>query len=158
MSSLNLFKDSRMNPSKKFKSIKQRLFDIYKHEISSFTISSKSVLYQYLVDNFCLQSYLGKSISPEWKNVYRNFECHHTLWILIRVNKSISRKMRLYECCVQTDIEDKFHFILKCPHYIYLHLRIRYIKSFYYTKPSVFKLIKLLCVDNTNELNNLRNF
>ena len=32
---------------------------------------------------------------------------------------------------------------------------LRYVKRFYYTKPSVFKLIKLLSVDNTKELNNL---
>ena len=44
-------------------------------------------------------------------------------------HKYISRNMKL---CDQSDIEDKFHFILKCPHY--LHLRIRYIKRFYYTK------------------------
>jgi hypothetical protein len=54
------------------------------------------------------------------------------------------------------DIEDQFHFILKCP--LYKDLRKRYIKQFYCVKPSVFKLIKLLSVNNVSELSNLGNY
>lgn len=55
--------------------------------------------------------------------------------------------------CYKKDLEDEFHFILICP--FYAELRKKYIKSFYYKKPSVFKLSKLLSVNNTKELNNL---
>ena len=66
---------------------------------------------------------------------------------------NIVRTQRLCTMCSFHDIEDEFHFILKCP--LYGDLRKKYIKNFYYTKPSVFKLVKLLSVQNTRELNNL---
>ena len=58
--------------------------------------------------------------------------------------------------CNLHDIEDEFHFILKCP--LYDELRKKYIKKFYYVKPSVFKLVQLLNVKNTRELSNLGKF
>ena len=51
------------------------------------------------------------------------------------------------------DIEDEFHFILKCP--TYQNFRSRYIKSYYRTRPSVFKLVQLLSTENVKELYNL---
>ena len=62
----------------------------------------------------------------------------------------------LHACMHYEDIEDEFHFILKCPFYV--ELRKRYIKHYYYTKPSVFKLVQLLSAENTKELNNLGKF
>ena len=48
------------------------------------------------------------------------------------------------------------HFILVCP--CYLDLRQKLIKKFYFYKPSVFKLIKLLSINNVKELCRLENF
>lgn len=58
--------------------------------------------------------------------------------------------------CHQNDTDDEYHYIFKCP--FYEELREKYIKRFYYVKPNVYKLVKLLSVDNTKELNNLGKF
>jgi hypothetical protein len=58
--------------------------------------------------------------------------------------------------CHVNDIEDEFHFILKFP--FYTDFRKKYIKKFYYEKPSVFKSIKLPSVENTKERNDLGKF
>jgi len=54
------------------------------------------------------------------------------------------------------DIEDKLHFILKCP--CYKDLRLKYLKKYYFDNPSVFKLIKLLNSKTITEINNLGKF
>ena len=55
-----LFEDPCINQLKTFKIIELRLLDIYKQSVLSyFTSSSKCVIYQHLIDNFCLQSYHG---------------------------------------------------------------------------------------------------
>ena len=51
------------------------------------------------------------------------------------------------------DVEDEYHFILKCP--FNTNLRHLHIKKYYWSKPSVFKLVQLLSVQNRKELCNI---
>ena len=67
-----------------------------------------------------------------------------------------NRRNRLCTVCHLNDVEDEFHFVLKCP--LYDQLRRKYVKPYYYRKPSVFKLVQLLSVQNVRELCNLGNF
>ena len=43
--------------------------------------------------------------------------------------------------CDMNDVEDEYHFILKC--HFYTNLRHLYIKKYYWSKRSVFKLVQL---------------
>ena len=52
--------------------------------------------------------------------------------------------------CNLNDVEDEYHFILKCPYYN--DLRLQYIKPYFCNRPSVFKLTKLLGSNNTRTL------
>ena len=56
------------------------------------------------------------------------------------------------------DIVDEFHFILKCHGPIYQNFRSKYIKFYYRTRPSVFKIVQLLSTENVKELCYLGNF
>jgi hypothetical protein len=55
--------------------------------------------------------------------------------------------------CNDSCIEDEFHLILKCKKYD--DIRKKYIKPYYWKKPSAFKLVQLLSVCNIKELNNI---
>ena len=66
------------------------------------------------------------------------------------------RSQRICDKCSLNDIEDEFHFILVCP--AYRILRVKYIKQYYYLRPSVFKLIQLLSTNNVSELCKLGKF
>lgn len=60
----NLFNETCLNQCKTYKIIECRILDIYKQSLmSSFSTSPKSRLYQHLVDNFCLQTYLRRPIN-----------------------------------------------------------------------------------------------
>ena len=56
---------------------------------------------------------------------------------------------------LKQSVEDEYHFILECDKYV--DSRKKYIKSYYWQRPSCFKLVQLLSLQNHNEkkLNNL---
>lgn len=54
--------------------------------------------------------------------------------------------------CDKHVIEDEYHFILVCEKNN--ELRKKFIKPYYWRKPSNFKLVQLLSVHNVKELNN----
>ena len=66
---------------------------------------------------------------------------------------NVTRRNRICNLCQLQDIEDEFHFILKCP--IYNEYKQKFVKRYYRTRPRVFKLTQLLSTNNIKELNNL---
>jgi len=59
----------------------------------------------------------------------------------------------MYTFCVLREIEDDFHFVIKCP--AYSAIRSKYISHSIYRRPSVFKYVSLLQSTCIGSLNNL---
>ena len=53
-------------------------------------------------------------------------------------------------------LEDEFHFILECP--LYSNIRTVYFKRYYYTRPNMFKLTKLMSSNSKKQIRNLATF
>ena len=51
---------------------------------------------------------------------------------------------------------DEYHYIMICPYF--RHSREKYVKPYYYTRPSVIKFEKLLCSSSKRKLSNLAKF
>ena len=134
---------------------KQRLIDHFLQERNMFfDSSSKCTIYKHLVDNVQLQFYLTKNLSPQCIRFLTKYRlCSHKLNIEYGRFIKKAKNERLCILCNQGDIEDEFHFILKCPKYD--NIRKMYIKRYYYTNASVFKLVQLLSTKNVSELSNL---
>ena len=66
------------------------------------------------------------------------------------------RSQRICTLCSSYDIEDEFHFILKCP--FFENLRSVYIKKYYYVKPNVFRVVSSMRSQNVKELSNFGKF
>ena len=64
---------------------------------------------------------------------------------------NLERNQRVCSICNLNDIEDEFHFILRCP--AYNDLKKKYLKQRYCNRQSVFKLLQLF---NTCCLSELR--
>ena len=123
-----------------------------KGEEQNDEITAKSNIYKHLIDRFCLQYYLKISMPNCYTMLITRFRVSaHTL--LIEKGRYIERDKRLCQMCDMNDVEDEYHFILKCP--FYTHLRHLYIKKYYWSKPYVFKLVQLLSVQNRKELCNI---
>ena len=58
-------------------------------------------------------------------------------------------EMRKCTLCDSEDIEDEYHVTLVCQQF--KNLRTKYIKQYYYTRPSMFKFIELMHVDTKRE-------
>lgn len=137
--------------------IQKRLKDNFIQTLhGKMQIETKCFIYKHLVDNFCLQYYLEKSIPRLYKKCISKMRLSsHNLLIETGRHKNIPRDKRFCKTCI-TDIEDEYHFILVCP--MYLALRSKLIKKYYWCKPSMYKLIQLLSVNNIKELCNLGKF
>ena len=57
---------------------------------------------------------------------------------------------------VQIMLKISFHFILACPKYN--DYRLRFLKKYYWEKPSMFKLLQLFNLENFKELCNVGRF
>ena len=62
----------------------------------------------------------------------------------------LPRNKRICLCCNTREIECEFHFILICP--CYQQLRRIYSNQYYFNRPSVFKFIQLLQIENKDDL------
>ena len=138
--------------------IESKFHEIHTQELlCNIQNSSKGYLYQHLVDNSGMQFYLRKPIENKYKkSISRIRMSSHKLNIESGRYNNIARVNRVCTLCNHRDVEDEFHFILKCP--FYADLRTKYIKQYYFRRPSVFKLIQLLSVKNVKELNNVGKF
>ena len=118
-----------------------------------FESSSKCSLYRHIVDDFHIQSYLSKSLNIKNIRLITKYRLSsHRLFIETGRYTNIPRENRICALC-NYDIEDEFHFILKCP--FYNELRKHYIKPYFWKRPSVYKLVQIFTTDNVTELNNL---
>lgn len=101
--------------------------------------SPKCYIFWHLIDNFCMQSYLLILIYlKKFRRYITKYTCRsksHSLAIESGRYKNIARNDRKCTFCYHKDIEDVFHFLLKCP--LYNSFRSRYIKNYYVKKPSV---------------------
>ena len=89
--------------------------------------STKCQFYKHLTDTFCLQNFLTKSLTCKVKTAICKIRCSaHKLSIEQGRYMSVERNQRLCLMCNLSDIEDEFHFILKCP--LYKDLRKKYLK------------------------------
>ena len=134
--------------------VKERLTDVYKQNIlSDITSSSKCYMYKHLIDHVTLQNYLTKPIFNQYKKFISKLRLSsHCLYIETGRHQKIPIEKRICQTCKE-DVEDEFHFMLKCPSY--KDLRLKFLKPYYFTRPSVFKLVQLLSSSNTKELCNI---
>lgn len=137
--------------------VKQRIFDqATQYIFSQLDISSKCSFFKYLIATHDLQFYLRKPIPNKYQKCISRFRLSsHQLSIETGRFYNIERHNRKCFLC-SNSIEDEFQFILICP--IYEGYRKKYIKPYYWKKPSMCKLLQLFHVENVKELCNLGKF
>ena len=135
--------------------IKQRMLDNFKQLCYSKTKTTpKGLLYQHLLNEFKLQTYLRLPMEMRYiKEICKIRICAHKLNIESGRYRNIERSERICTLCNANVIEDEYHFIIECPQY--KDLRCKYIKNYYYKHPSVYRFIQLLTTSNNKEFKNL---
>lgn len=135
---------------------KQRVIDCFLQEWRS-DIGSKPVLlvYKHIKENFEYEPYLDLLNISQRLFITRMRTSAHCLRIetLRNGNNRIDREFRLCQICENGEIEDEYHFMLKCARYRVI--RKRYINAYFTLRPSMFKLIELLRSVNHKTMTNL---
>ena len=146
------------NPGHFIKVVKARLKDEFIQQCYAFfNTSSKCLLYKNIIRTFGPQEYLLKSLSDKHKSaLFKIRTSSHLLQIEQGRFQNIDRNLRQCTLCDTHDLEDEYHFILCCP--FYCDLRLKYIKPFYFHRPSMYKFTELLTSKSVKILSNLSKF
>ena len=114
-------------------------------------------MYKCIVSNIDLQFYLQKNIPAMFQKCITKIRLSsHNLFIETGRYTGIVRNERKCIIFNLNVLENEFHFVLQCTKYNDLHKK--YIKKYYWSRSSTFKLVQLLSVENRKELCNLGNF
>ena len=125
--------------------ILQRIFDQAKQSIfAKISVMNKCFLYKHIVNKISLQIYLQKCIPKKYVKYLTLFRLSSHSLAIETCRYQLQGVLNLNRVCkfCKDDIEDEFHFILKFP--TYQNFRSKYIKTYYRTRTSVFKLVQLL--------------
>lgn len=137
---------------------KQRLIDCYLQEWRA-DVSSNGVLrhlYSYVKEQFCYELYLDKINCKSFRSALTRLRVSsHRLRIESgRYGRGrVERHERTCQFCDTNELEDEYHFVLKCS--AYENLRSQYIKRYFYIRPSMAKFIELLQSKSHKVLTNL---
>ena len=138
--------------------LRQRLVDIYlSNWREGMEASSSLSLFRNLKDSYEPAPYLHKVLNRKYRNAIAKLRLSsHPLLIETGRYTGVPRDNRKCTFCDLNDIEDEYHFVLKCSKYQIL--RNVYIPNYYTRNPSMFKFIELLNCDKVKTLNNLAVF
>ena len=132
---------------------KQRVMDVFKQ--NWFNDIARNGLYKVFKQYFEFENYLTE-LSSKLRILLAKLRLS-SLQLLIETGRysqnRTERAQRLCTLCDRSDVEDEYHFVIICP--LYSHLRVSYIRPYYYKKPSVYKFVQLMQSDNLSILRNL---
>ena len=135
----------------------QRLKDQYiQNWFSAININRKLILYKDFKLNFTHEYYLDIISVRKFRHVLTQIRTgHHPLEIERGRYMNIPREQRLCKMCT-SDIEDEYHFVLRCN--AYNDLRNLYIPKKFYMNPNLHKFNMLFCSRSADILHTLAKF
>lgn len=132
---------------------KQRLIDNFiQHWHVSIGNSPVLETYKHLKSSLDYESYLDQLPHSLRCSLSRIRVSSHSLRIQTGrfARNRIERNERVCLCCGSGDVEDEFHFICVCPRFN--DQRKKYLKKYYFQRPSMFKFLELLKSTNKTVL------
>ena len=124
---------------------------------SKVNLSSGLAFYRQIKTDFGISDYLVIVNNFKHRQAISKMRLSsHMLNIEKGRHYGIKREERKCELCLENDLEDEFHFIIKCK--MFVELRKTYLPMYYIKHPSMFKFIQLLNVENKKVLHNLALF
>ena len=135
--------------------LRQRLMDMYlTNWREGMEVSSSLSLFRNLKYSYQPAPYLYKVLNKKYRNAISKLRLSsHPLLVETGRYTGVPREQRKCTLCELNDIEDEYHFVLRCSKY--QTLRDVYIPRYYSRNPSMFKFITLLNCDKLKTLNNL---
>ena len=142
------------DPKQFIKAFKSRCQDIHIQEcFGEIDKSNRCRLYRNIKDTYEMEPYLLINYNRELRQCLTKMRLSsHKLFVERGrwLKPNVVYEQRTCTVCDSKDIEDEYHVLIKCPHYT--DLRKKFIKSYYYCRPSMYKFLKLMTSTNKREL------
>ena len=141
-----------------FHEIKQRLFDQANQDLMrSINTSTKLQSYCIFKEDTQLESYIDTvKVTKYGFALSRLRLSSHSLAIQTGRYTGIPRHERICTSCNMNAVENEFHFLLVCPHYI--DLRRKYLPAYYCSWPSLPKFKSIFQSKSKTLINNLSKY
>ena len=140
------------------KAFETRLFDVFRQGWSGrLSESSRASFYNKIIKDHSFNNMLDIVNVPSHRSSLTRLLCSsHRLRIETGrwVRPTIPRNNRICETCNKLD--DEYHFLLECN--LYKDNRSKFIKSYYWRRPSMFKCTQLMTTGNKKDLRNLAKY
>lgn len=138
--------------------IKQRIFDSANQELMmSINTSTKLQMYSSFKSDTAYEPYLSKIRNRKYKFALSRLRLSsHSLAVETGRYNGTPREERKCTKCNMNSIENEYHFLLVCPHYI--DIRRKYFAPYYCRWPSMRKFISLMQSKYTRTVNNLSKY
>ena len=138
---------------------KERVIDVFKQSwVNDINRSSSLMLYKDFKGELVYERYLD--ILPYKLRIgisQLRLAAHQLRIVTGRYSQNrVDRALRLCTLCNGSHIEDEYHLVAICP--AYNQLREKYIRPYYYKRPSVYKFTLLMRSTNTKIVKNLAKF
>ena len=141
------------NESRFIKLFEQRCADTHAQSChEQIQQSSRCRLYKELKENHDIEPYLRRNISYTLRTTFTKMRLSSHKLLVERgrwVKPKINYCDRLCTLCHKHDIQDEYHALMICSRYE--SLRKKYLKPYYYKRPSVYKFIQLMNTVNKRE-------
>ena len=135
------------NESRFIKLFEQRCADTYAQ-----SCHERCRLYKELKENHDIEPYLRRNISYTIRITFTKMRLSSPKLLVERgrwVKPKINYCDRLCTLCHKHDIQDEYHALMICSRYE--SLRKKYLKPYYYKRPSVYKFVQLMNTVNKRE-------
>jgi hypothetical protein len=137
---------------------KQRIIDCFKQKWCADIAANNvlNTLYSHIKTSFGIENYLNILLCKTSRSCLTKLRISaHKLRIeSARYGRDrLERHERTCQLCDLNEIEDEFHFVLKCR--VFKELRTKFIKRYFYTHTSMYKFLELLKSSNKPTLINL---
>lgn len=136
----------------------RRIYDTYLQQwYTNVRNSDKLQCYVNFKQDFAIEKYLICINSNKLRIRLTRFRCSaHNLNIEEGRYRNINREDRKCNKCNMNVVENEYHFLLVCPHY--LDLRTKYIPRYYIHWPNMTKFNNLMSCNNDKILNNIATY
>ena len=133
--------------------VKSCLRDQYIQSWYSSLDNDKCVLYKVIKTNYGLENYFLTLPKIYCQTLCKFRTSNHKLAIEKGRYINIPRNLRLCQLCKEGKIGDEFHVILECSKFN--NIRHKYIANYFLRKPSMYKFLDLLCLNQSKKKNYL---
>ena len=146
------------SPNVDFKTIQNRIFDVFKQTwYTKINNSQRLLSYCRFKHDFVLENYLDNICIKKFRFALSRFRISsHSLKIESGRYENVAREDRKCKNCNLNAIESEFHFLLVCP--LYREIRKQYFKPYFCRWPTLRKFDTLMCTENKKTTLNVAKF